>query len=326
MRGQKPGTIVVALRLEEHHLEAIRAAAPEAEIVKINGREEWRVRRAELAPTVEVLAGIQSPDDLDMASMPRLRWMQTGGAGNDWLLRAPDIANSDVLLTNGSGCAAIPIAEHVLAFMFALSRSIHRFTKAQLDHEWFRGDRLAEVDGSTMGIVGLGAIGEKTAEKARGLNMRVLGLRRDPTRSSPHVDRMLGPDGLMELLEVSDWVVLASALTSKTRGLIGEPELAAMKDTAYLINIARGALVQEKVLVRALQEGWIAGAGLDVFEREPLPSDSPLWDMDNVLISSHYSHSTPHYNARLADIFIENLRRYRAGERMINVVDKQHNL
>lgn len=325
MPGQKLGKIVVALRLEDQHLEAIRAAAPGAEVVKINGRDEWRVRRAELESTVEVIAGVQGSDNLDLASMPRLRWIQTGGAGNDWLIRSPEIANSDVMVTNGSGVAAVPIAEHVLAMMFALSRQIPRFTKSQLDHEWYRGERLAEVDGSTMGVVGLGAIGEKTAEKARGLNMRVLGLRRDPTRSSPHVDRMLGPDGLMELLEVSDWVVLASALTSRTRGLIGEPELRTMKDTACLINIARGALVQEEVLVRALREGWIGGAGLDVFEREPLPSDSPLWDMDNVLISSHYSHSTPHYNDRLAGVFIENLRRYRAGEPMINVVDKQHN-
>ena len=313
--------IVVALRMTEHHLEAIRAAAPEAEIVKINGREEWRARREELAPRVEVLAGVQS--DLGPATMPRLRWMQTGGAGNDWLLRAPEIANSDVVLTNGSGVAAIPIAEHVLALMFTLSRNFHGFAKAQRDHAWYRGGHLGEVDGSTMGIVGLGAIGEKTAEKAQGLNMRVLGLRRDPTRASPHVDRMLGPDGLSELLESSDWVVLASALTPETRGLIGEPELKRMKDTACLINIARGQIVQEEVLVQALREGWIAGAGLDVFAREPLPPDSPLWDMPNVVVTSHRSGSTPHYNDRLVEIFIENLRRYRAGEPMINVVDKQ---
>ena len=313
--------IVIALRVSEQHLEAIRAVAPEAPVVKIDGREEWRARRDELAPRVEVLAGVQS--DLDPATMPRLRWMQTGGAGNDWLLRAPEIANSDVVLTNGSGVAAIPIAEHVLTLMFTLARNFRGFARAQLDHEWFRGGRLGEVDGSTMGIVGLGAIGEKTAEKAQGLNMRVLGLRRDPSRTSPHVDRMLGPDGLHELLESSDWVVLASALTPETRDLIGEPELKAMKDTACLINIARGQIVQEEILIRALREGWIAGAGLDVFAHEPLPPESPLWDMDNVVITSHHSGSTPHYNDRLIGIFIENLRRYRKGEPMINVVDKQ---
>ena len=321
MRGQKPGMIVVALRVTDAQLKAIRAAANGAEVVKIDGRDEWRARRAELAPKVEVLAGVQS--DLDPAAMPRLRWMQTGGAGNDWLLRAPAIANSDIVLTNGSGVAAIPIAEHVLTLMFTLARNFHGFAEAQRDHAWYRGGHLGEVDGSTMGIVGLGAIGEKTAEKAQGLNMRVLGLRRDPTRASPHVDRMLGPDGLFELLEASDWVVLASALTPETRGLIGEPELKRMKDTACLINIARGQIVQEDVLVRALREGWIAGAGLDVFAHEPLPPESPLWDMPNVVITSHRSGSTPHYNDRLVDIFIENLRRYQADEPMINVVDKQ---
>ena len=323
MRGHDLGTIVVSFRLTEQHLEAIRAVAPEAEIVRIRDREEWRARRAELGTRVEVIAGIQNPDDLNLDFLPRLRWLQTGGAGNDWLLRAPDIANSDIMLTNGSGVAAIPIAEHVLTLMFALSRSVHGFAQAQRDHEWFRGGPLREIDGSTMGIVGLGPIGEKTAEKAHGLNMRVLGLRRDPTRTSAHVDRMLGPDGLTELLESSDWVVLASALTAETRGLIGESALKAMKDTAYLINIARGAIVQEKILIRALQEGWIAGAGLDVFAHEPLPSDSPLWDMPNVVVTSHRAGSTPHYNDRLVQIFIENLRRYRAGEPMINVVDKQ---
>ncbi len=323
MRGHDLGTIVVSLRLTEQHLEAIRAVAPEAEIVRIRDREEWRARRAELGPRVEVIAGLQNPDDLDLTFLPRLRWMQTGGAGNDWLLRAPDIANSDIVLTNGSGVAAIPIAEHVLTLMFALSRSVHGFAQAQRDHEWFRGGPLREIDGSTVGIVGLGPIGEKTAEKAHGLNMRVLGLRRDPTRTSAHVDRMLGPAGLTELLESSDWVVLASALTPETRGLIGEPELKAMKDTAYLINIARGQLVQETILIRALQEGWIAGAGLDVFAHEPLPSDSPLWDMPNVVVTSHRAGSTPHYNDRLVQIFIDNLRRYRAGEPMINIVDKQ---
>ena len=323
MRGHDLGTIVVSLRLTEQHLEAIRAVAPEAEIVRIRDREEWRARRAELGPGVEVIAGIQNPDDLNLDFLPRLRWLQTGGAGNDWLLRAPDIANSDIMLTNGSGVAAIPIAEHVLTLMFALSRSVHGFAQAQRDHEWFRGGPLREIDGSTVGIVGLGPIGEKTAEKAHGLNMRVLGLRRDPTRTSAHVDRMLGPAGLTELLESSDWVVLASALTPDTRGLIGEPELKAMKDTAYLINIARGAMVQEKILIRALQGGWIAGAGLDVFAHEPLPSDSPLWDMPNVVVTSHRAGSTPHYNDRLVQIFIDNLRRYRAGEPMINIVDKQ---
>ena len=207
--------------------------------------------------------------------------------------------------------------------MFVLTRRMHRFAKAQRDHEWFQRGRCEEIDGTTMGIIGLGPIGLKTAEKARGLNMRVLGLRRDPSRISPHVDRMFGPDGLHELLKESDWVVLAAPLTEETRGLLGEPEFRVMKETAYLINIARGQIVQEDVLIRALQEGWISGAGLDVFAQEPLPADSPLWDMRNVMITAHYAGATPRYADRVTGIFTDNLRRYQAGEPLVNVIDKE---
>ena len=287
----------------------------------IRDAAEWEARRAELAPKVEILLGLRPIADL--AELPRLRWIQQTGAGADWLLSAPEVVESDVVLTNASGVHAIPIAEHILALMLTLSRRIHRFVRAQRDHEWFRRGRLGELDGSTIGIVGLGAIGEKTAEKARGLNMKVLGLRRDPSRTSPHVERMFGPDELLELLALSDWVVLSAAMTPETRGLIGERELRAMRETAYLINIARGGIVQEKSLIQALDEGWIAGAGLDVFEREPLPDDSPLWDMRNVVITPHFAGATPHYADRVTEIFVENLRRDRAGEALINVVDKR---
>ena len=261
MSAQKLGMIIVALRVSEQHLEAIRAVAPEAEIVKINGP------RGVACPPRRACAQGRGPSPACRATWTPPRCLACAGcrpegAGNDWLLRAPEIANSDVVLTNGSGVAAIPIAEHVLTLMFTLSRNFHGFAKAQRDHEWFRGGHLGEKSTTARwASFGLGAIGEKTAEKAQGLNMRVLGLRRDPTRASPHVDRMLGPEGLFELLESSDWVVLASALTPETRGLIGEPELKAMKNTACLINIARGQIVQEKVLIQALREGWIAGAG-----------------------------------------------------------------
>ncbi len=171
--------------------------------------------------------------------------------------------------------------------------------------------------------MGLGAIGAKTAEKARGLGMRVLGLRRNPAKSCAYVERMYGPDGLGELLAQSDWVVLAAALTPETKHLIGEKELRRMKPSAYLINIARGSVIDEAMLVRALQEEWIAGAGLDVFEREPLPSDSPLWDMRNVVITPHFAGMTPHYSDRVIEIFCDNLQRYRSGEPLRNVVDKE---
>jgi phosphoglycerate dehydrogenase-like enzyme len=306
--------------LEPEHLEAIRAAAPGADVVRVSGRE-WEGRRAELAPRVEVVIGMLPLADL--RALPKLRWLQQTGAGADWLLRAPEIAASELILTNASGVHAIPIAEHILALMFVLSRRMHRFVKAQLSHEWFRRGRLGELDGATLGIVGVGAIGAKTAEKARGLGMRVLGLRRNAAKSCPHVERMYGPDGLGELLAQSDWVAVAAALTPETRHLIGENELRQMKPSAYLINIARGSVIDETALIRALQEERIAGAGLDVFEREPLPSDSPLWDMRNVVITPHFAGMTPHYSTRVIEIFCDNLRRYQRNEPLRNVVDKQ---
>jgi phosphoglycerate dehydrogenase-like enzyme len=321
MPARKIDLILVAYELlETQHLDAIRAAAPGVELAVVPP-SQWEKRRSELASRVEVVLGMLAVDDL--RALPKLGWLQQTGAGADWLLRAPDIAKSGLVLTNASGVHAIPIAEHILALMFVLSRRMHRFVKAQQAHEWFRRGRLGELDGATLGIVGLGAIGAKTAEKARGIGMRVIGLRRDPAKPCAHVERTYGPDGLGELLAQSDWVAICAALTPETRHLIGERELRRMKPSAYLINIARGSVIDEPALVRALQEEWIAGAGLDVFEREPLPADSLLWDMRNVVITPHFAGATPFYSDRVIEIFCDNLRRYQAGDTLLNVVDKQ---
>lgn len=182
---------------------------------------------------------------------------------------------------------------------------------------------MFELAGTTLVLIGVGAIGERTAAMAAALGMRVLGVRRDPTLGAPGVTAMFGPDRLPELLPQADFVVLTVPLTHETQGMIGERELHAMKPTACIVNIGRGGTIREDALITALREGRIAGAGLDVFETEPLPEDSPLWDMDNVIITSHYAGATPHYDARAMAIFVDNLRRYRAGEPLRNVVDKR---
>ncbi len=321
MSRRRIGTILIAYELQDRHLQAIREAAPEAELIVVPDREELERRWDAIIPKVEVVLGGLPRDRILEA--PRLRWLQTTGAGVDWLLRYPQIAQSDLIITNASGVHAIPISEHILALMLALTRDIQRCVRDQVQHRWNRGHRITEMDGATMGLIGVGAIGEKTAEKAKGLNVRVLGLRRHPEKGSPWVDRMYGPDQLLEMLPEADWVVITTPLTRETRGLIGERELRAMKETAYIINIGRGAIIQERALIRALQEGWIAGAGLDVFEQEPLPEDSPLWDMENVIITPHYAGLTPYYADRVVEIFTENLRRYQAGQPLINEVDKR---
>ena len=303
------------------HMEAIKAAAPSAKIVITRSKEDWEKIKDDGDPKVDVLFG-QNPGQWQK-KLPNLKWAQQLGAGADWLSFFPDFINSDVILTNASGVHAIPISEHVLALMFALSRKVHYSVKNQLQHSWDRRGRLGEIEGSTMGLLGVGAIGAKTAEKAKALGMKVLGFRRNPEKPAPNVDKMYGADGLNELLSKSDWVVVTVAATPETNGLIGEAQLKAMKPSAHIINIARGKVIDEAILIRALTENWIAGAGLDVFEKEPLPEDSPLWDLKNVIITPHFAGATPYYVDRLVDIFTENLKRYQAGEPLMNVVDKK---
>ena len=328
MRKRNIDTIVIGYgpllneyTMTDQYVDLIKKAAPGATLVIVKNQEEWDQRKEELGPRVEVVFGFRPATWFH--EMPNLKWVQQTGAGANWLLDASEFVASDVILTNASGVTAIPIAEHILALMFTLSRLVHLNVRSQFDRKWVRRGRVREIDGGTMGLIGVGAIGEKTAEKAKGLNMRVLGIRRRPERSSPFVDQMLGPDRLHEILSLSDWVVITAAMTAETVGMIGEEEFKTMKDTAYIINIARGPIIQEKAMIKALQEHWIAGAGLDVFEKEPLPEESPLWDMKNVVITPHWAGATPKYFDRLVEIFTENLDRYQAGEQMINIVDKK---
>ncbi|MBI4763132.1 MAG: D-2-hydroxyacid dehydrogenase [Deltaproteobacteria bacterium] len=327
MKERKIGTLVIPhgisinpVTLNEQTLMRIRQAAPEAELVIIKNKEEWEQRADELISKTEVVFG-RLPF-ARIGELPNLRWIQQDFAGSDWLQNFPDLIKKDFILTNASGVHAIPIAEHILAMMLALARDFPYSFRKKGKHQWGRRGRVIELDGATLGVIGLGKIGEKTAEKAKGLNMKVLAIRRNPERSSPYVDQMYGKEGLYDLLSQSDWVVIAAPMTPETKGMIGERELKSMKKSAHLINIARGSIIQESVLIKALQEGWIAGAGLDVFEKEPLPPDSPLWDMENVIITGHFAGSTPFYFERVLEIFLENLRRYRFGEPLINVVDK----
>jgi len=275
-----------------------------------------------LLDEIEIAAG-RFPRDL-LSKARNLRWLQQWSAGADWLLRYPQAASGEWVLTNASGVHAIPISEHILALMLAFARQLNEVMRAQVRHEWKPPgwQRVFELADKTMLLIGVGAIGARTARLASALGMHVLGVRRRPTDNVPGVEAMFGPEQLLDLLPQADFVVLTVPLTHQTRGMIGEQELRAMKPTAYIINIGRGGTIQESALIRALQEGWIAGAGLDVFENEPLPADSPLWDMSNVIITPHYAGSTPHYNERALAILLDNLRRYRAGEPLLNVVDK----
>jgi phosphoglycerate dehydrogenase-like enzyme len=305
--------------LAEMQRQAIQAIAPDYRLLITDERDEIEKALDEIE-----IAARSFPRDL-LPKARRLRWFQQWGAGADWLLRYPEAAGLDFVLTNTSGIHAIQISEHILAFLLAFARRLPEAVRNQLHKRWHRpsGDEFFELAGKTLLLVGVGAIGERTAQIAKALGMRVWGVRRDPASGAPDVEAVYGPDQLLDLLPRADMVVLTVPLTRETRGMIGERELRAMKTSAYVVNIGRGGTIQEDALVRALCEGWIAGAGLDVFEREPLPQDSPLWEFSNVIITSHIAGLTPHYDERALEVFQENLRRYQAGEPLYNVVDKK---
>jgi phosphoglycerate dehydrogenase-like enzyme len=308
----KPDTLAPSARA------TIVALAPDMQLVVTDDAGQIEA----VLPEVEIAAGHIPPALL--ARMPNLRWYQQWGAGADWLMRHPDIAERDFMITNASGVHAIQISEHILALLLAFARRLPQAMRAQLRGEWERHERqeIFELAGKTMVLVGVGAIGRRTAALAAALDVRVIGVRRDAADTAPGVERMIGPDRLADVLPDADFVVLTVPLTRETRHMIGERELRLMKRTAHIVNIGRGGTIDEAALIRALRDGWIAGAGLDVFEKEPLPPDSPLWGMENVLITAHYAGATPHYEERALVIFLDNLRRYRAGEPLRNVVDK----
>jgi phosphoglycerate dehydrogenase-like enzyme len=235
-----------------------------------------------------------------------------------------DFLASPVLLTNSAGVYAVPMADHVLAMMLYFSRRFHVLGRNQFQHTWTdwnerRGDELNE---KTVGIIGLGGIGQEIARRAKGFGMRVLATRKRPALPAEFTDEVRGIDALPWLLWEADYVVLCPPLTTITSQMIGERELAMMKPSAYLFNVGRGGLIDEPALIRALEQGVLAGAGLDVFEQEPLPADSPLWGLPNVLVTPHDAGSSPRSHERFLNLFLENLRRYLTREPLLNVVNK----
>lgn len=272
--------------------------------------------------STEVILGGISREEFRMAR--NLRWIQATGAGVDGLL-FPELVESDVILTNASGVHPIPIAEHTFALILAITRGLIKSFEGKRRKEWLHNEVfIDELYGKTIGIIGYGRIGQGIARLARGFGMRVIGLKRDPGKEvEVKPDVLLGKDSLDILLKESDVVVIIVPLTKETYHMIGERELRLMKPTSILINVARGKVVDESALIKALKEKWIFSAGLDVFETEPLPPESELWGLDNVVITPHIAGLNPHYTDRLLDIFIRNLQAYPDISKMINVVDKR---
>ena len=337
--------VLITFALEDDLVARIRAVDPRIE-VSVLGSEQRKMLRGlsypserERAAVAEGLHGAFEAADVvfgfwgaelhraftgagtlaDVA--PQLKWIQLTSAGADRLLGSGFIQQG-VTVTTVSGLHATPIGEFILQSILLIAKKAPQYMRSQARHEWSRF-MPRELYGSTVGIVGIGNIGAEAGRLAKAFGCRVIATKRSTTtrESTPYADEIMPAPELPRLLAESDYVVLSMPLTPETRGMIGEAELRAMKPTAALINIARGPVVVQEALIRALREGWIAAAALDVFDKEPLPADSPLWDMENVIISPHISGGTEIYNVRAVEIFAENLRRYLGGQPLRKIVD-----
>src|SRR5882762_1768254 len=301
----------------------LRQEFPQLDVVHLPSYDdiETHIRDAEI-----LIAWSVRPEQIKHAR--NLRWIHSPAAAVHQLVY-PEIVESDIVLTNAREINGPVVAEHVLAQIFALAKKLPQAVRLQQKHVWGQEllwnelPRVREVAGATLGLVGLGSIGREVARRAAALGMRVIALREHAEKgSSEGVETVLPTTQLDQLLTQSDYVVLATPVTPSTTGLVNAARLARMKPDACLINVGRGPLIDEAALADALRSHRLGGAALDVFPKEPLPGDSPLWDLENLLITPHTAALTDKLWSRHYDLIRENLRRYLAHEPLLAMVDK----
>jgi phosphoglycerate dehydrogenase-like enzyme len=322
--------VVVTSVIGQECLELISGVNPNIEVVdasvlfrdELKGNAEAEGKLSTCLAQAEIIFGLRLPKNI-LARSPKLKWIQVMSAGVEHFLDV-DMRNSHVRLTNVSGIHAVPMSEFVLGMMLMFTKQSVPCLELKRNKKWTRLTP-GVLKSKTVGIVGLGSIGREIARLARAFHMYVIATNRSAGEFSRarYVDSLLPAEKLPELLKSSDFVVLSVPFTTETEHLIGEKELRMMKPTAYLINIARGGIIHEPSLIQALQEHWIAGAGLDVFATEPLPADSPLWDIPEVIFSPHVSGVRQDYAMASTNVFVENLKRYLGKKRLQNVVNKK---
>ncbi|MCK1487567.1 D-2-hydroxyacid dehydrogenase [Bradyrhizobium sp. 193] len=315
MSSESPSfTIVVNHREAELHARVLCNRFPQVRFIAAPDADHLKRYIGE----AHALLAFHFPVEL-FARATKLRWFQSLSAGVDSMLPARDRAH-DVTVTNVRGMQGGLIADYVMGGVTMLNWDFRRILADQTSRNWnFRS--VAPLADKTLGIVGLGSIGSAIARRAKSAGMTVLGLKRDISVPVQGVDRLFGSDKLKDLLPLCDFVVLAVPATPETVGLIGADEFACMRCDAFLINIARGSVVVESALINVLQAGTLAGAMLDVFEREPLPQDSPLWGMANVIVTPHISGIVTNYEERAFKIVAENIERYLQGLPLKNQID-----
>ena len=311
-----PEIVVVRGGQGERVAERVRAAHPEVVVAPADDADALR--------TATVVAGHLTDDEV--ARMPRLAWVHSWAAGVESdvgaaLRRRASVAGPEaVTVTSSAGNGAIPLAEQALLLMLMLSRQAPRWAAAQREHRWERFTH-GELYGRTVGIYGYGNVGRELAIRARALGMTVVGLRRRPAAPDDPVDRMLPPDAVDELAALSDFLVVAAPLTDRTAGAIGLRTLRELGPAGHLVVVSRGGIVREVDLVAALRDGIVGGAGLDAHADEPLPTDSPLWDLPRTIVTPHNGATTSSTADRGTAIFLDNLDRWLARRPLRNVVD-----
>ncbi|MDF2702205.1 MAG: D-isomer specific 2-hydroxyacid dehydrogenase, NAD-binding protein [Rubrobacteraceae bacterium] len=339
-------TVVVTSYFEEEHLRRIREVDGRLRVLYREdlvppprwpgdhaGPEGWRRSPEEdeeflaLLAEAEVLYDFPRGHTRDLSQVvPKLRWVQASMAGAGEVAKKAGLVETDIVVTTASGVYSGPLAEFVVMAMLQHAKGLERLRRDKAERAW-RPAHADTLEGKTLCIVGIGNIGRAIAGRARPFGMRILGVKRtvhdeDPARN--HADALYGTDRLHEALAEADYVAVTLPGTPETHHLVDEEAIRSMQKGAYFVNVGRGAAVDERGLVEALREGHLSGAALDVFEVEPLPRESPLWELDNVIISPHSTDNLPGLTNRLqTDLFCDNLRRYLDGEPLINVLDKK---
>lgn len=310
-------------RVPEWLLPRLKKDFPTLQAVNVASFDELpaAVSDAEILVTYSLREG-------QLAQAHKLRWIHSTMAGVGPVL-TPEVVRRDIVVTNATEVHGGAVAEHAFALLLALAKQLNRARDMQHEHRWGLEALLADkpaprtVIGATLVIVGLGAIGRRVTNMAKAFGMRVIGVRQDPARGGENADRVVGFDQINEVLPEADFLLLAAPVTETTRNMMNRERLALLKPSAFIINVARGALVDEAALIEALREKRIAGAALDVFVEEPLPENSELWRLKNAIITPHSAGLNEKLWELQYNVLAENLRRFQAGEPLLNVVNKQ---
>ena len=330
--------ILVTMRLTDSQRALISETSAGAEI--LDGFNPFEPEKMEpVLADCDIMVTFRVPKDLARRA-PKLKWIHLMSAGVEHALQAGVFDNPGLLLTNSSGIHGTTIGEYILASMLAYAHQIHVPLRAQTRHEWLPQRHFMktvfDLRGKAVGIVGYGSIGRETGRLAQAFGMEVYALKRDPQDHgdsgwcAPNVgdpegripQRWFGPDQRVELLELSDFIIVTLPLTPETRHFLGAREFAAARPGAYVVNVGRGEVIDQDAMIEALKSGRLGGAGLDVTTPEPLDAQSPLWDIENVLLTPHVSGARQNYNDAAFEVFVENLRRFTAGRKMMNLVER----